>query len=169
MLLKERLFFRNMFLTVILAIIVIIIHFREHIPKEGSEITTRNNKLHQYLDLDFNNCKEILEDDWILSVNHKIDPYESINIYELLYSVNIASLTIDSFQKAIILDSLNITQVPALFYIRNGVVLDSGSKIVSILDFKKKTDLMNVIDLYCLAKVNRLHKYLKSLLTRVVK
>ncbi|ELQ75577.1 hypothetical protein THOM_1440 [Trachipleistophora hominis] len=115
MLVNERLFLRNMFLAIILSIITIFIHFNEEYRVEVNQITTKNNKLHKFLELNTNNYRELLSDDWILSVNYKINPYEDMNIYELLYTVNIASLSLDSFENVRIFDLLNLSKVPGFF------------------------------------------------------
>ncbi|ELA48428.1 hypothetical protein VCUG_00037 [Vavraia culicis subsp. floridensis] len=167
MLVKERLFLKNMFLAIILSIIVIFIHFNEEYNVYVDQITTRNNKLHRFLELNADNYRELLSDDWILSVNYKIDPYEEMGIYELLYTVNIAFLSLNSFENVRIFDLLCLSKIPAFYYVKNGVVLDQGNKIVTSLDLDRKNDLINVVDFYILSKVHDMYDYLRKFMKRM--
>lgn len=167
MLVKERLFLKNMFLAIILSIIVIFIHFNEEYNVYIDQITTRNNKLHRFLELNADNYRELLSDDWILSVNYKIDPYEEMSIYELLYTVNIAFLSLDSLENVRIFDLFCLSKIPAFYYVKNGVVLDQGNKIVTSLDLKRKNDFINVVDFYVLSKVHDIYDSLRKLMKRM--
>lgn len=158
-----------MFLAIILSVVVIFIHLNEDKMDMSGEITTRNNRLHRFIEINMDNYKELLEENWVLCINCEVNPYNDMSFYELLYITNIATLSIDSINTAMIFDMFNLSRTDSLYYIWNGVVLDQNGEIVSIINLNKKKSIANIIDVYLLSKVRSLHKYVRLFASKLRK
>lgn len=162
MILKQRLLIINMFLSMMLSIAIIIIHFNEENKTEVNEIRKSNNKIHKFIYLNKNNMIDLLHEEWVLCVNCDVNSYENLSIYQLLFVTNISILNIDSLETAMVSNKFCVSKIPMVYYIKNGVLLGHNNKTIRILDLNKKCDLINVIDLHCLSLLFSIFKYLRS-------
>lgn len=170
---KRFVFKREILLIFLIIFSFLTVHFFKQFTSNQDFVQKRTLKLQKFTEIaKKEQLCNLFDDDWLLII--ELEGEKFLNILPLLYHVNVARIILKDFQSLLVLENLfgkNIkvllkklkTKKSVLISIKNSALIDTKNKIMSVIDLKRKIDIMNMIDLVIFLYFRKLRIFIKKI------